>query len=257
MDDLYRSTEKDLDQIGKISDGGHPGFPKFVVWGVSTFCLLVIVVLFSQMQSNLTIIYPQIAGSNIDELDLNTSKSLLELEDDQLRAQDSDGDGLSDYDELRIYGSSAYIADTDSDGLTDLQEINAGEDPNCPTGQNCFGGTELADNQEVASPYETEEVKQVLNDPAAIRQLLIDGGANPLLVNQLDDQTLQVLAKEAFDGLSNPTEEKLELLQNLSPEEIRTVLQYGGVEKQVLDALSDEELAELYQQSLSIHTVNQ
>jgi Bacterial TSP3 repeat/Lectin C-type domain/Immunoglobulin I-set domain len=36
---------------------------------------------------------------------------------------DTDGDGLSDYDEIRIYKTSPSNADTDGDGLTDFEEI--------------------------------------------------------------------------------------------------------------------------------------
>jgi hypothetical protein len=36
---------------------------------------------------------------------------------------DTDGDGLSDVDELRIYGTSPVFADTDGDGMSDYEEI--------------------------------------------------------------------------------------------------------------------------------------
>lgn len=36
---------------------------------------------------------------------------------------DSDGDGLSDYDEINIYGTNPNLIDTDFDGLTDYEEV--------------------------------------------------------------------------------------------------------------------------------------
>lgn len=42
---------------------------------------------------------------------------------------DSDGDGLSDYDEINIYGSDPFNADTDGDGYSDYEEIMAGYNP--------------------------------------------------------------------------------------------------------------------------------
>jgi len=42
---------------------------------------------------------------------------------------DVDGDGLSDADEITLYGTDPYVADTDSDGFTDFEEIELGSDP--------------------------------------------------------------------------------------------------------------------------------
>jgi hypothetical protein len=46
---------------------------------------------------------------------------------------DSDGDGLTDYEEIYIYHTDPYKADTDGDGLTDYQEVKIYHtDPNNP-----------------------------------------------------------------------------------------------------------------------------
>ncbi|WP_025321338.1 carboxypeptidase regulatory-like domain-containing protein [Deferrisoma camini] len=42
---------------------------------------------------------------------------------------DSDGDGLTDGDEVNVYGTQPTVADTDGDGVTDGEEVNAGTDP--------------------------------------------------------------------------------------------------------------------------------
>ncbi len=42
---------------------------------------------------------------------------------------DTDGDGLSDYDEIHIYGTDPTNPDTDGDGQSDYEEIVAGTDP--------------------------------------------------------------------------------------------------------------------------------
>ena len=51
--------------------------------------------------------------------------------------KDTDGDGISDYDEVNIFGTSMYLKDSDGDGITDDQEIKNGTDPNCAEGTNC------------------------------------------------------------------------------------------------------------------------
>lgn len=50
---------------------------------------------------------------------------------------DTDGDGLSDWDEENFYHTSPYNTDTDSDGIPDNTEIARRTDPSCPQGQNC------------------------------------------------------------------------------------------------------------------------
>ena len=42
---------------------------------------------------------------------------------------DSDGDGLSNYDELVVYDTNVSSADTDGDGLTDKEELDNGMNP--------------------------------------------------------------------------------------------------------------------------------
>ncbi len=49
--------------------------------------------------------------------------------DAEVGGGDSDGDGLTDQDELDLYGTDPGLADTDGDGLDDGDEIDAGTDP--------------------------------------------------------------------------------------------------------------------------------
>ena len=50
---------------------------------------------------------------------------------------DTDGDSLSDTDEINVYGTDPSNSDTDSDGLSDGDEINVhGTDPNNPDTDN-------------------------------------------------------------------------------------------------------------------------
>ena len=54
-----------------------------------------------------------------------------------LRQKDTDGDGISDYDELYVYRTSPYLTDTDGDAIPDGEEVARGIDPNCPEGKTC------------------------------------------------------------------------------------------------------------------------
>jgi len=42
---------------------------------------------------------------------------------------DSDGDGLSDYDEIHVYDTDPWLADSDGDGISDAEELDDGTDP--------------------------------------------------------------------------------------------------------------------------------
>jgi hypothetical protein len=54
---------------------------------------------------------------------------------------DTDGDGLSDFDEVRTYFTDPLLTDSDGDGMSDFAEITAGSNPNDST--SCFVVTSL------------------------------------------------------------------------------------------------------------------
>lgn len=49
---------------------------------------------------------------------------------DILKDRDSDGDGISDYDEMYVHKTNPYDIDTDGDGINDKIEISLGKNPN-------------------------------------------------------------------------------------------------------------------------------
>lgn len=59
-----------------------------------------------------------------------TSTPAAVYTDSQLKAMDSDNDGLSDYDETYIYHTDPQVRDTDGDGFSDGDEVKFGFDPN-------------------------------------------------------------------------------------------------------------------------------
>ena len=80
------------------------------------------------------------------EPDPLTLEYLMSLSDEELMERDSDGDGLSDYDEIYVYGTDPLDPDTDGDGLTDYEEIHTyGTDPLNPD----TDGDGLSDGDEV------------------------------------------------------------------------------------------------------------
>ncbi|MGF1670303.1 MAG: OmpA family protein [Balneolaceae bacterium] len=80
------------------------------------------------------------------EPDPVTLEWLMTLSDEELMQRDTDGDGLSDYDEIFVHETDPLNPDTDGDGLTDGEEVNVyGTDPLNPD----TDGDGLSDGDEV------------------------------------------------------------------------------------------------------------
>lgn len=96
---------------------------------------------------------------------LPTSGGRVYLAADATR--DSDGDGLPDEMERRVYGTSPYLADTDGDGLSDSLELAWGSDPL------------VADHSSAASFFSEPFEPPAVVAGAHRRPERMDGGAAP------------------------------------------------------------------------------
>ncbi len=164
----------------------------------------------------------------------------------ELRKKDTDKDGLPDYDELYIYKTSPYLEDSDSDGFLDKTEIETGNDPNCPAGQNC-----LLDENVNNSGIGAANIQADLS-PAEIRALLIEQGADANVINSVDDQTLLNLYQESIQELQNeqadiaaPSDSQFSQDQ-ITPQQLRQELIKAGMSPETLSQVSDEELWQAY-----------
>lgn len=139
-----------------------------------------------------------------------TSEERRVAEIETQKSTDTDGDGLVDYDELNIHGTSPYLMDTDGDGYSDATEIIAGKDPTCAEGKTCEGslydstapGTNVpvdlfqyvqgVNQNATTSVVELQQAVKDLN-VEQIRALLIESGADEVVVSALSDEELTVL----------------------------------------------------------------
>lgn len=128
---------------------------------------------------------------------------------------DSDGDGLSDYDELYTYQTSPYLEDSDSDGLSDFEEVNQGNNPNCPVGENCLTSEIISSDEnslsglnyleETVSEEAEENVEVNLNDmtPDLLRGILLESGYEATVLEQISDEDLMASYFEALESKSD------------------------------------------------------
>jgi hypothetical protein len=138
-----------------------------------------------------------------------SQKQSLEME--RQKDRDTDTDGLSDYDELYVHGTSPYLRDTDGDGFFDLSEIESGNDPTTSASA-VRVGSQISDGfLDVANERIGDSV-------------------------QLDVPTVDALANSA-----NQTDPS-----NVTAGEIREALQLQGATEEQLSEISDQELLDQY-----------
>lgn len=141
---------------------------------------------------------------------------------DALRFRDTDHDGLSDFDELYVYGTSQYLYDTFGYGISDKDVIAKGM-PLCPKGQDCTGAVASGVGVPTSTPSSSVVVStpppgeappdllKILQDPVKVRQMLIDTGTDKKMLDKVSDAELSRLTGEILSSSST-----LKSLQSIS-----------------------------------------
>lgn len=187
----------------------------------------------------------------------NNAEALAKL--NALKTKDTDGDGLSDYDELYVSNTSPYLSDSDGDGISDKAELNAGSDPNCPQGKVCSSFSLLTSPTDVNGDL----------TPAFLRAALKAAGVPQAQLDQTDDSTLLKIYQQIAGSTSTVTDQNsnttngsttnstttnssssLSDLSNLSPTQIRQLLIQNGVDAATLQGVSDDTLQQIFQQAV-------
>ncbi len=157
----------------------------------------------------------------MDNASVSDSQDLAEVQ--ALKNKDTDGDGLSDYDETYVYRSSPYLADSNSNGINDKQEVLAGKDPSC-IGDNCgLLPVDVSSTSINSVPKLGQDDSQNISfTPAQLREMLISSGIAKEEVDMLNDQQIIVLYQKAVsqpDGVApsaSDIDQTIQELQSLS-----------------------------------------
>lgn len=211
-----------------------------------------------------------------------------------LQTKDTDGDGLSDYDETNKYVSSPYLKDSDGDEVDDKTEVARGTDPNCPEGQNCFAGVSGPSSSTVPQMQTSLGAPSIDITPAYIRQIMKSNGAtdaqltaltdeelmtefnnyleaNPALVAELTVKGVNVnvgaAQSAASAALSAPDSSKIDLkslnissaadLQKLTGPQIRQLMINAGASAAVLAQVTDDQLKTMFLAQLQNNSATQ
>ena len=140
---------------------------------------------------------------------------------EEQKTRDTDGDRISDYEELYVLRTSPYLFDTDGDGIDDLTELESDLDPTCPEDADCSNSTfvnpyaesgSLVDSFQTFSGVDGEEVPEEPSvdsaletvaqlSPEEVRELLISSGADEEQVNALTDDQIMALYESVLADL--------------------------------------------------------
>jgi hypothetical protein len=184
---------------------------------------------FARLQKSVYLPFFKPASSYV----FKTADDLEKERTEKLKIEDTDKDGLNDYDELYVFRTSPFLEDSDSDGFKDGDEISQGFDPNCPRGKTCRQ-TEVAIGpapQPSAAP--TPVPQQPAGTPTANEQMILKA------------------IVETFGDIDKLTPEKIaEQLKAMSSPDLRIFLLKIGIPQAALDKNDDATLRMLLQETL-------
>ncbi|MEI6287967.1 MAG: hypothetical protein WCP18_00050 [bacterium] len=287
----WEEYQETVDENTVFSDEKRPRKEKAVAGAILIVAL--VAVFFVYYQLSLAVTSPfnsfmqatSIASSSFVATDNNGSNSAIKdqfLSMAELKSKDTDGDGLSDYDELYKYHTSQFLEDTDGDGIFDGQEIKDGTDPRCPTGQMCDHSLEVAlapptfDTSVMSLPDQTAvpDASTTLN---IIKQLLLDNGVPPDQIYQFSDADLLVMyqqvgseqtslssVQQVTSGNSGVSQiqysnnvdfktlgiNSLEDFKKMSGSQLRQLMIYQGVATDTLNQITDDEIKTIFLEQL-------
>lgn len=201
---------------------------KIAIGGLAVFAFFVLILYGVYMQQTIS---GQFDYSDVEVAEETTdglcTGANCQKEDSEvsLRSKDTDGDGLSDWDELNVYLTSPYLEDSDSDGYPDKKEIDTENDPNCPIGRDCYGVTE---ESTIDSTVDTTD--STINTSN----------------NSTNIYNTGTTGESSGEGDYSEIDFDKVMAGNSDVDTIRALLITSGLDQSVVDGLTDEEIMDIY-----------
>lgn len=206
----------------------------FIVIGLSTIVL-------GFFRINKAIVLPFKRKTDVT---FKSSEQLEKERTQRLRTQDTDGDGLNDYDELYVFRTSPFLEDSDSDGENDGAEVAAESDPNCPRGKTCRQAKIFAAGQQQT------QSGGVATPPSSTASTGSSTGTTDT-ASEAEAKVMAVIV-ETFGPIETLTPEKIKVgLENMTGNQLREFLGKLGVPPAALQRADDATLRQLVQETLN------
>jgi hypothetical protein len=207
---------------------------------LSIFSLFIITMWFININNSLKKPFAVISGENKTEKSSTQNNcfggqcfddEFLSPENLELKYMDTDGDGISDWDELFVYGTSPYLEDTSGDGISDYDAIFVYNiDPLCPIGQDCSSSLKQDSFTFQAGSSFEQSFDSVLNLMSSFD-----------VSDSIEEDEKEVTAPD--DILKSLEEE------GINASYLRELLILSGFDKEDLQNISDEELMSAYKEA--------
>jgi len=224
MEDEYKNENEEDDFSPEISPPPLDKNRKIAAGALGVFAFVIIIMWMVQLKSSINSPLNSKNSSADNEATECVGGSCDSNSDEALKAKDTDGDGLSDYDELYIYNTSPYLEDSDSDGFSDKQEIDNDKDPNCPTGRDCY-----------SDPLTSAETEVNMQDST------LDSLLEQYDYSETDESYLDSAESFDFEELFG---------SSMNADDLRQMLIQAGMDEEMLNQISDEELMASYAEIL-------
>jgi len=251
-----------------MDDNTKPKPNKYLVWGL---IILTLVFIFGSYAKFRIMIFGPFTKFKTSTQAMTDVQALLA----QSQNQDTDQDGLTDFQEEYVYHTSAYLADTDSDGFADKQEIDAGSNPLDPN-STPLNKTKTEGNlqQTFDNLQQNQSTSGIVEmTPAEIRDLLVDKGLFTRdAVDKIDDKMLLEVYNETKQqtginpenftqnntssispsAAQNPVQSlgSISDLEQLTPAQIKQLLLDNGVAADTLNQVDDQTLKAIFLQAV-------
>lgn len=199
------------------------GFVLLLVFGI-------IAVVLGMLQIRNTV-YAPFALSN--KVPASVKEQIVDNNTDYQKVNDTDKDGLSDFDEQYVFGTSAYLYDTFGYGISDKDVVTRGF-ALCPrAGQSCAGDPTTEGTNVVTSNTSTilgslpkieafgvaeqdfvgtppPDLDKILTDPQELRKLLLQTGkVDQDSLNKVSDKDLLLMVSQIISTSTQATAKDL------------------------------------------------